>query len=120
MDHRRDQGIRIHVLRPELLDASPLFLNPQEAGPPPVQGLRIPLGKNCDTKKDVYWDPFTQMPKKLANQHVLIVGKSGAGRKHRVEKRPGGHVRIGHVLPGYSQSALRRPVVMHVPHPREV
>jgi len=42
------------------------------------QGPRIPLGRNCDTKKDVYWDPFTQVPKKLANQHVLIVGKSGA------------------------------------------
>jgi hypothetical protein len=47
---------------------------------PAAQGLRIPLGKNCDTKKDVYWDPFTQLPKKLANQHVLIVGKSGAGK----------------------------------------
>jgi hypothetical protein len=47
---------------------------------PGAQGPRIPLGKNCDTRKDVYWDPFTQMPKKLANQHVLIVGKSGAGK----------------------------------------
>jgi hypothetical protein len=45
-----------------------------------AQGPRILLGKNCDTKKDVYWDPFTQIPKKLANQHVLIVGKSGAGK----------------------------------------
>ena len=44
------------------------------------QSLRIPLGKNCDSKKGVYWDPFTEAPKKLANQHVLIVGKSGAGK----------------------------------------
>lgn len=42
--------------------------------------LRIPIGKNCDTKKEVFWDPFTTTPKKLANQHVLIVGKSGAGK----------------------------------------
>lgn len=44
------------------------------------QGIRIPLGKNCDTKRGVNWDPFTPTPKKLANQHVLIVGKSGAGK----------------------------------------
>jgi hypothetical protein len=52
----------------------------QEAIPPTEPGVRIPLGKNCDTKKDVYWDSFTPTPKKLANQHVLIVGKSGAGK----------------------------------------
>jgi hypothetical protein len=53
---------------------------PEEAIPLISPGLHIPLGKNCDTKKDVYWDPFTTTPKKLANQHVLIVGKSGAGK----------------------------------------
>ncbi|HUU29579.1 MAG TPA: type IV secretion system DNA-binding domain-containing protein [archaeon] len=42
--------------------------------------LRIPIGLNYDTKKEVFWDPFTATPKKLANQHVLIVGKSGAGK----------------------------------------
>lgn len=52
----------------------------EEPVPPAVQSLRIPLGKNCDTKKDIFWDPFTQTPKKLANQHVLVVGKSGAGK----------------------------------------
>jgi hypothetical protein len=52
----------------------------EEPIPPTEPGVRIPLGKNCDTKKDVYWDPFTATPKKLANQHVLIVGKSGAGK----------------------------------------
>lgn len=41
---------------------------------------RIRLGKNCDTQKDIYWDPFTATPKKLANQHILIVGKSGVGK----------------------------------------
>jgi hypothetical protein len=53
---------------------------PTEAEPPTQQELHIPLGKNCDTKKDVYWDPFTATPKKLTNQHILIVGKSGAGK----------------------------------------
>ncbi len=53
---------------------------PKKVPPPAKAGLRVPLGKNCDTKKDVFWDPFTTTPKKLANQHVLIVGKSGAGK----------------------------------------
>lgn len=53
----------------------------KELTPKPYKAiLRIPVGKNCDTKKDVFWDPFTATPKKLANQHVLIVGKSGAGK----------------------------------------
>ena len=42
--------------------------------------LRIHLGINCDTNKTVFWDPFTTIPKKLANQHILIVGKSGVGK----------------------------------------
>jgi hypothetical protein len=50
------------------------------ASPQAQQGPRISLGKNSDTKKDVFWDPFISTPKKLANQHVLIVGKSGAGK----------------------------------------
>lgn len=53
---------------------------PEEPIPPTEPGIHISLGRNCDTKKDVYWDPFTTTPKKLANQHVLIVGKSGAGK----------------------------------------
>lgn len=42
--------------------------------------IRIHLGKNCDTNKEVCWDPLTKTPKKLANPHILIVGKSGAGK----------------------------------------
>lgn len=60
--------------------AAELVMKSREAVHSAAQSLRIPLGKNCDTKRDVYWDPFTPMPKKLANQHVLIVGKSGAGK----------------------------------------
>lgn len=40
----------------------------------------IVLGKNVDNGKDVIFDPITLHPKKLANQHLLIVGKSGAGK----------------------------------------
>ncbi len=40
----------------------------------------IVLGKNVDHGKDVIFDPITLIPKKLANQHLLIVGKSGAGK----------------------------------------
>ena len=42
--------------------------------------IRIPLGKNTDNGKVVFWDPFITTPKKLTNQHILIVGKSGAGK----------------------------------------
>ena len=41
---------------------------------------RIILGSNLDNAKDVVFDPITMSPKKLANQHLLIVGKSGAGK----------------------------------------
>jgi DNA phosphorothioation-dependent restriction protein DptH len=41
---------------------------------------RITLGLNVDNGKDVIFDPITMTPKKLANQHLLIVGKSGAGK----------------------------------------
>lgn len=41
---------------------------------------RIVLGSNVDNGKDVVFDPITMDPKKLANQHLLIVGKSGAGK----------------------------------------
>lgn len=41
---------------------------------------RIVLGSNVDNGKEVVFDPITMMPKKLANQHLLIVGKSGAGK----------------------------------------
>lgn len=41
---------------------------------------RIVLGSNVDNGKDVVFDPIAMNPKKLANQHLLIVGKSGAGK----------------------------------------
>lgn len=47
---------------------------------PPAPEFRVLLGKNCDTNADVWWSPFRTTPKKLANQHVLIVGKSGSGK----------------------------------------
>lgn len=46
----------------------------------PLSKPRILLGKNVDNGKDVFFDPTTLNPKKLANQHLLIVGKSGAGK----------------------------------------
>lgn len=47
---------------------------------PPATRPSIVLGKNVDNGKDVVFDPITLIPKKLANQHLLIVGKSGAGK----------------------------------------
>lgn len=40
----------------------------------------IVLGKNIDNKQELIFNPVTQKPKKLANQHVLIVGTTGAGK----------------------------------------
>jgi len=40
----------------------------------------ILLGKNVDNGKAVWFNPVKTEPKKLANQHLLIVGKSGAGK----------------------------------------
>ena len=40
----------------------------------------IVLGENVDNAKEVIFAPVTMEPKKLANQHLLIVGKSGAGK----------------------------------------
>lgn len=42
--------------------------------------IQIYLGKNSDSGKAVYWNPFSQAPKKLSNQHILIVGTTGAGK----------------------------------------
>jgi DNA phosphorothioation-dependent restriction protein DptH len=50
----------------------------QSAGAP--YSLHLPLGKNIDNGKPVFWDPIIGVPKKLTNQHILIVGKSGAGK----------------------------------------
>jgi DNA phosphorothioation-dependent restriction protein DptH len=46
----------------------------------PLSKPRIILGKNVDNGKDIAFDPVILNPKKLANQHLLIVGKSGAGK----------------------------------------
>jgi hypothetical protein len=64
------------VLQPKVETAEQAEYAPE----PSKAALRIHLGKNCDTKKEVFWDPLTTIPKKLANPHVLIVGKSGAGK----------------------------------------
>lgn len=53
-----------------------------ESTPPAAKtyDLRLPIGKNTDNGKQVFWDPISVVPKKLTNQHILIVGKSGAGK----------------------------------------
>ncbi|MGV8080003.1 MAG: ATP-binding protein [Syntrophales bacterium] len=42
--------------------------------------LNVYLGKNSDSGKAVHWNPLSQAPKKLTNQHILIVGTTGAGK----------------------------------------
>jgi DNA phosphorothioation-dependent restriction protein DptH len=49
--------------------------------PSPQPGhLHLPIGINTDNNKPIFWDPTITTPKKLTNQHILIVGKSGAGK----------------------------------------
>lgn len=54
--------------------------NEQPSVPETTISPQIILGRNVDNGKDVVFDPVTMIPKKLANQHLLIVGKSGAGK----------------------------------------
>ncbi|WP_417385610.1 protein kinase domain-containing protein [Gimesia sp.] len=42
--------------------------------------VNIQLGKNCVTGQEVYWNPQTKKPRRLTNQHLLVVGKSGSGK----------------------------------------
>lgn len=42
--------------------------------------ISIFLGKNVTTGKDEFWNPHTTTPRRLTNQHLLIVGKSGSGK----------------------------------------
>lgn len=46
--------------------------------------LEIILGENIDTKKPVFWAPYREIPKKLPNQHILIVGLTGAGKTQTI------------------------------------
>ena len=42
--------------------------------------LKVYLGEDRTTSKPAFWDPVTTKPKRLLNQHLLIVGKSGSGK----------------------------------------
>lgn len=42
--------------------------------------LKVYLGENLITHEEVFWNPYTTKPRRLANQHLLVVGKSGAGK----------------------------------------
>ncbi|MDB5776785.1 MAG: ATP-binding protein [Herbaspirillum sp.] len=45
-----------------------------------MESIKIHLGRNLTTGGDALWDPYTAVPQRLTNQHVLIVGKSGSGK----------------------------------------
>lgn len=42
--------------------------------------VNVFLGRNLVTGADVLWDPSAVEPRRLLNQHLLIVGKSGSGK----------------------------------------
>ncbi|MGD9685484.1 MAG: ATP-binding protein [Desulfobacter sp.] len=42
--------------------------------------INIYLGKNVVKGDDVCWNPHTTTPRRLTNQHILVVGKSGSGK----------------------------------------
>lgn len=87
LDRKETGGISVEVAQPkdesrptELAQPIQMQQKPDKETFPGKPSLRIPFGINCDTNKVVFWDPFTTTPKKLANQHILIVGKSGVGK----------------------------------------
>lgn len=41
---------------------------------------RVYLGQNVVADQPAFWDPHTTTPKRLLNQHLLILGKSGSGK----------------------------------------
>ncbi|MFC4231477.1 ATP-binding protein [Parasediminibacterium paludis] len=73
-EQEQEQVIPNQEKKEELKVEQPVKENPTTTKP------RIVLGSNVDNGKDVVFDPITMTPKKLANQHLLIVGKSGAGK----------------------------------------
>ena len=44
-----------------------------------LPGVSVYLGINTITSQEAFWDPHTTKPKRLLNQHILVVGKSGSG-----------------------------------------
>lgn len=42
--------------------------------------VKVYLGVNETTRQSAFWDPQTTTPRRLLNQHLLIVGKSGSGK----------------------------------------
>jgi len=45
-----------------------------------VKEINIYLGKNVVKGDDVCWNPYISSPRRLTNQHILVVGKSGSGK----------------------------------------
>lgn len=45
-----------------------------------LQEINIYLGMNVTTGKEEFWNPHTITPRRLTNQHILVVGKSGSGK----------------------------------------
>jgi len=75
---KEDEEVKSVAKKKEEVKSSPQTANSDE--PSILTKPRIVLGLNVDNGKDVVFDPITMLPKKLANQHLLIVGKSGAGK----------------------------------------
>ena len=42
--------------------------------------LNVFLGENTVTNEPMFWNPNTPNPRRLTNQHLLVVGKSGSGK----------------------------------------
>lgn len=72
---------QVPIPTPALVEA----FKPQDAGKveapqQEARSVRVVLGEDVITKQKLWWDPQVQVPKRLLNQHLLIVGKSGSGK----------------------------------------
>jgi DNA phosphorothioation-dependent restriction protein DptH len=65
----------------------PPLSQPSGPKPPPQPNVspvdlevNIHLGTDCVKGTQLYWNPQTKTPRRLTNQHLLVVGKSGSGK----------------------------------------
>lgn len=68
------------IATPVAPGASGTTPSPAVSSPGPATEMDIYLGKNAITGVAMSWNPFKQVPARLTNQHLLVVGKSGSGK----------------------------------------
>jgi len=80
-----------HAVEEELIIATCSEVSSHSSEQEPEQAseqqidLKVYLGEDRTTSKPAYWDPSATKPKRLLNQHLLILGKSGTGKSQTTQ-----------------------------------